>query len=168
MSAEFLSPDQISDGTRVRAKIVFRVVPTQCDDDFVIFPIYPGLGAAGLTGARELFRDLQARLGQWVDACAGYYVSLTANLRRVGKGVRLVIGNGAAKAIDDGFASPDRRATVTRNISLRAVMTASTHRRALAQIPYQAAQESFTAMPVAIARLRLTPVSSTRMTPSFW
>src|SRR3984893_17740412 len=29
-----------------QAKIVFRVVPAQCDDDFVIFAIYPGLGAA--------------------------------------------------------------------------------------------------------------------------
>src|ERR1700720_189960 len=29
-----------------QAKIVFRVVPAQCDDDFIIFAIYPGLGAA--------------------------------------------------------------------------------------------------------------------------
>src|SRR5580692_11530126 len=29
-----------------QAKIVFRVVAAQCDDDFVIFAIYPGLGAA--------------------------------------------------------------------------------------------------------------------------
>src|SRR5580704_10403589 len=29
-----------------QAKIVFRVVPAQRDDDFVIFAIYPGLGAA--------------------------------------------------------------------------------------------------------------------------
>src|ERR1700736_3753984 len=29
-----------------QAKIVFRVVPAQCDDDFVIFAIYLGLGAA--------------------------------------------------------------------------------------------------------------------------
>src|ERR1700737_866052 len=29
-----------------QAKIVFRVVPAQCDDDFVIFAVYLGLGAA--------------------------------------------------------------------------------------------------------------------------
>src|SRR5580692_9561750 len=29
-----------------QAKIVFRVVAAQCDDDFVIFAIYLGLGAA--------------------------------------------------------------------------------------------------------------------------
>src|ERR1700716_4040684 len=29
-----------------QAKIVFRGVPAQCDDDFIIFAIYPGLGAA--------------------------------------------------------------------------------------------------------------------------
>src|ERR1700732_1446105 len=29
-----------------QAKIVFRVVAAQCDDDFIIFAIYPGLGAA--------------------------------------------------------------------------------------------------------------------------
>jgi len=42
------------------------------------------------------------------------------------------------------------------------------NRRGLEQIPYQAAHESFTAMPVATTRLRFTPVSSIRMTPSFW
>ena len=35
-----------------------------------------------------------------------------------GKGVRLVIGNGAAKAIDDGLASLIARAIATRNMFL--------------------------------------------------
>lgn len=50
-----------------QAKIVFRVVPAQCDDDFVIFAIYRELGAARFTGARELFPDLQARLASYGD-----------------------------------------------------------------------------------------------------
>jgi hypothetical protein len=29
-----------------KAKNIFRIVPPQCDDDFVIFALYPGLGAA--------------------------------------------------------------------------------------------------------------------------
>lgn len=53
-------------------------------------------------------------------------LSITARLRRAGKGVRLVIGNGAAKAIDDGVASLIARATQRATCSLRAVMTAST------------------------------------------
>jgi site-specific DNA recombinase len=43
-------------------------------------------------------------------------LSITASLRRAGKGVRLVIGNGAAKAIDDGLASLIAQAIATRNI----------------------------------------------------
>jgi site-specific DNA recombinase len=43
---------------------------------------------------------------------------ITASLRRAGKGVRLVIGNGAAKAIDDGLASLIARAIATRNMFL--------------------------------------------------
>ena len=39
-------------------------------------------------------------------------------LRRAGKGVRLVIGNGAATAIDDGLASLITRAIATRNMFL--------------------------------------------------
>jgi hypothetical protein len=39
-------------------------------------------------------------------------------LRRAGKGVRLVIGNGAATAIDDGLASLIARAIATRNMFL--------------------------------------------------
>jgi hypothetical protein len=42
----------------------------------------------------------------------------TASLRRAGKGVRLVIGNGAAKAIDDGLACLIARAIATRNMLL--------------------------------------------------
>jgi hypothetical protein len=53
------------------------------------------------------------------------YRSVTASprrrdkaLRRAGKGVRRVIGNGAATAIDDGLASLIARAIATRNMSL--------------------------------------------------
>jgi site-specific DNA recombinase len=45
-------------------------------------------------------------------------LSITASLRRAGKGVRLVIGNGAAKAIDHGLASLIARAIATRNMLL--------------------------------------------------
>jgi DNA invertase Pin-like site-specific DNA recombinase len=45
-------------------------------------------------------------------------LSITASLRRAGKGVRLVIGNGAAKAIDGGLASLIARAIATRNMLL--------------------------------------------------
>jgi hypothetical protein len=45
-------------------------------------------------------------------------LSITASLRRAGKGVRLVIGNGAAKAIDGGLASLITRAIATRNMLL--------------------------------------------------
>jgi site-specific DNA recombinase len=44
--------------------------------------------------------------------------SRCAQFRRAGKGVRLVIGNGAAKAIDDGLASLIARAMATRNMLL--------------------------------------------------
>ena len=47
-----------------------------------------------------------------------FVLSLTASLRRAGKGVRLVIGNGAAKAIDNGLASLIARAIATRNMLL--------------------------------------------------
>jgi hypothetical protein len=40
-----------------------------------------------------------------------FVLSITASLRRAGNGVRLVIGNGAAKAIDDGLASLIARAS---------------------------------------------------------
>jgi hypothetical protein len=43
---------------------------------------------------------------------------IIANLRRAGKGVRLVIGNGAAQAIDGGLASLIARAIATRNLLL--------------------------------------------------
>jgi site-specific DNA recombinase len=45
-------------------------------------------------------------------------LSITASLRRAGKGVRLVIGNGAARAIDGGLASLIARAIATRNMLL--------------------------------------------------
>jgi site-specific DNA recombinase len=45
-------------------------------------------------------------------------LSMTASLRRAGKGMRLVIGNGAAKAIDNGLASLIARAIATRNMLL--------------------------------------------------
>ena len=45
-------------------------------------------------------------------------LSIPASLRRAGKGVRLVIGNGAARAIDDGLASLIARAIATRTMFL--------------------------------------------------
>jgi site-specific DNA recombinase len=45
-------------------------------------------------------------------------LSITASLRRAGKGMRLVIGNGAAKAIDDGVVSLIARAVATRSMLL--------------------------------------------------
>ena len=47
-----------------------------------------------------------------------FVLSITGSLRRAGKGVRLVIGNGAAKAIDEGLASLIARAIATRNMFL--------------------------------------------------
>ena len=47
-----------------------------------------------------------------------FVLSITASLRRAGKGVRLVIGHGAAKAIDGGLASLIARAIATRNMFL--------------------------------------------------
>jgi hypothetical protein len=43
---------------------------------------------------------------------------ITASLCRAGKGMRLVIGNGAAKAIDDGLVSLIGRAVATRSMLL--------------------------------------------------
>jgi hypothetical protein len=45
-------------------------------------------------------------------------LSMTASLRRAGKGLRLVIGNGAVKAIDGGLASLIARAIATRTMLL--------------------------------------------------
>ncbi|MFO1126506.1 MAG: recombinase family protein [Methylocystis sp.] len=45
-------------------------------------------------------------------------LAITASLRRAGKGVRLVIGDGAAKPIDDGLASLIARAVAARNMLL--------------------------------------------------
>src|SRR5450631_659211 len=53
-----------------------------------------------------------------MPAVEPFVLSITASLRRAGKGVRLVIGNGAAKAIDDGLASLIARAIATRNMLL--------------------------------------------------
>ena len=47
-----------------------------------------------------------------------FVLSITASLRQAGKGVRLMIGNGAAKAIDDGVALLIARAIATRNMFL--------------------------------------------------
>jgi site-specific DNA recombinase len=52
-------------------------------------------------------------------------LSITASLRRAGKGVRLAIGNGAAKPIDGDLASLIARAIATRNMLLEAVTTVS-------------------------------------------
>jgi hypothetical protein len=52
------------------------------------------------------------------DSVEPFVLSITASVRRAGKGVRLVIGNGAAKAIDDGLASLIARAIATRNMFL--------------------------------------------------
>ena len=43
---------------------------------------------------------------------------MPASLRRAGKGVRLVIGGGAAKAVDGGLASLIARTIATRNMLL--------------------------------------------------
>ena len=56
------------------------------------------------------------------DFVEPFVLSITASLRRAGKGVRLVIGNGAAKAIDDGLASLIARAIATMNASPRGLM----------------------------------------------
>ena len=53
-----------------------------------------------------------------MPAVEPFVLSITASFRRAGKGVRLVIGNGAAKAIDDGLASLIARAIATRNMFL--------------------------------------------------
>ncbi|MFZ0494723.1 MAG: recombinase family protein [Methylocella sp.] len=52
------------------------------------------------------------------DCAEPFVLSITASLRWAGKGVRLVIGNGAAKAIDDGLASLIARAIAIRNMFL--------------------------------------------------
>jgi hypothetical protein len=52
------------------------------------------------------------------DSVESFVLSITASLRRAGKGVRLVIGNGAVKAIDSGLASLIARAIATRNMLL--------------------------------------------------
>jgi site-specific DNA recombinase len=45
-------------------------------------------------------------------------LSITASLRRTGKGMRLIIGNGAVKAIDNGLVSLIARALATRSMLL--------------------------------------------------
>jgi site-specific DNA recombinase len=67
------------------------------------------------------------------DSVEPFVLSIAASLRRAGKGVRLMIGNGAAKAIDGGLASLIARRSQRPTCSLRAVTTASTPwRRGLA------------------------------------
>jgi hypothetical protein len=53
-----------------------------------------------------------------VPAIEPLVLLITASLCRAGKGVRLVIGNGTAKAIDEGLASLIARAMATRNMLL--------------------------------------------------
>ena len=62
--------------------------------------------------------DAPPKPTECMPAVEPFVLSITASLRRAGKGVRLVIGNGAAKAIDDGLASLIARATATRNMFL--------------------------------------------------
>jgi hypothetical protein len=50
------------------------------------------------------------------DSVEPFVLSITASLRRAGKGVRLVIGNGAAKTIDGDLAFLIARAIATRNM----------------------------------------------------
>jgi site-specific DNA recombinase len=47
-----------------------------------------------------------------------FVLTISASLRRAGKGVRLVIGNGAVKAIDDGLAALIARAIAARTMFL--------------------------------------------------
>ncbi|MGH9675715.1 MAG: recombinase family protein, partial [Candidatus Acidiferrum sp.] len=47
-----------------------------------------------------------------------FVLTIAARLRRAGKGVRLVIGNGATQAVDNGLPSLIARAIATRNIFL--------------------------------------------------
>jgi site-specific DNA recombinase len=60
--------------------------------------------------------DAAPKPTDYVPPIEPFVLSITASLRRTGKGVRLVIGNGAAKAIDDGLASLIARAIATRNM----------------------------------------------------
>ena len=53
-----------------------------------------------------------------VPAVEPLVLLIAASLRRAGKGVRLVIGNGAAKAIDHGLAALIARAIATRTTPL--------------------------------------------------
>ena len=62
--------------------------------------------------------DLAPKPTDCMPAVEPFVLSITATLRRAGKGVRLVIGNGAAKAIDDALASLIARAIATRNMFL--------------------------------------------------
>jgi site-specific DNA recombinase len=62
--------------------------------------------------------DAPPKPADYVPTIEPFVLSITASLRRAGKGVRLVIGNGAAKAIDDGLASLIARAIATRNMLL--------------------------------------------------
>ncbi len=59
--------------------------------------------------------DAEPKLTNCAPAVEPVVLSIVASLRRAGKGVRLVIGDGAAKAIDDGLASLIARAIETRN-----------------------------------------------------
>src|SRR5208283_3778401 len=52
------------------AKIIFRVVRPQCDDDFVIFAIYPGLGAARFYGRARVVSRFAGAAGVLWRSCS--------------------------------------------------------------------------------------------------
>jgi site-specific DNA recombinase len=62
--------------------------------------------------------DAPSKLTDCMPPIEPLVLSITASLRRAGKGVRLVIGNGAARPIDGGLASLIARAIATRNMLL--------------------------------------------------
>jgi hypothetical protein len=68
--------------------------------------------------ASSVMPDAAAVPKDCMPAAEPFVLSITASLRRAGKGVRLVIGNDAAKAIDDGLASLIARAIASRNMFL--------------------------------------------------
>ena len=66
----------------------------------------------------SVMSDAASKPTTCLPAAEPLVISLTASLRRAGKGVRLVIGSGAANAIDDSLASLIARAIATRNMFL--------------------------------------------------
>ena len=68
--------------------------------------------------APSVMSDAARKPTDGVPPVEPFVLSMTASLRRAGKGVRLVIGAGAVKAIDDGLAALIARAVATRNMLL--------------------------------------------------